>query len=246
MRDRTWVGEDGQHHKGTEMIAAAVGPGASRTRCCCGGPSGSRSSMAEIDRAVDGRADADDMVDEMLTLGTVQRRPTAGSSTPPATTCSADPRADRRSGGTREVRHLLRAPAAAAVGRGQRAAAHPGRARPGRAGRPARHRLRVGGRAPLPRGVQPLVARPRCSWPRPASARRNIRLGHGIIQTAPGYNHPARTAERVAMLDLVSGGRVEFGSGESSSEAELRRLRHRPGASSASSGSRASRSPSAA
>ena len=48
-----------------------------------------------------------------------------------------------------------------------------------------------------------------------------IRLGHGIIQTAPGYNHPARTAERVAMLDLVSNGRVEFGSGESSSEAEL-------------------------
>jgi len=50
---------------------------------------------------------------------------------------------------------------------------------------------------------------------------RRIRLGHGIIQTAPGYNHPVRTAERVAMLDLVSGGRVDFGSGESSSEAEL-------------------------
>jgi alkanesulfonate monooxygenase SsuD/methylene tetrahydromethanopterin reductase-like flavin-dependent oxidoreductase (luciferase family) len=50
---------------------------------------------------------------------------------------------------------------------------------------------------------------------------KNIRLGHGIIQTAPFYNHPARTAERVATLDLVSGGRVEFGSGESSSEAEL-------------------------
>src|SRR6059036_3918946 len=50
---------------------------------------------------------------------------------------------------------------------------------------------------------------------------QNIRLGHGIVQTAPGYNHPARTAERIAMLDLVSGGRVEFGSGESSSEAEL-------------------------
>src|SRR5512135_67018 len=49
----------------------------------------------------------------------------------------------------------------------------------------------------------------------------DIRLGHGIIQTAPGYNHPARTAERVAMLDLVSNGRVDFGSGESSSEAEL-------------------------
>jgi alkanesulfonate monooxygenase SsuD/methylene tetrahydromethanopterin reductase-like flavin-dependent oxidoreductase (luciferase family) len=50
---------------------------------------------------------------------------------------------------------------------------------------------------------------------------KDIRLGHGIIQTAPGYNHPARTAERVATLDLVSGGRVELGSGESSSEAEL-------------------------
>jgi alkanesulfonate monooxygenase SsuD/methylene tetrahydromethanopterin reductase-like flavin-dependent oxidoreductase (luciferase family) len=48
---------------------------------------------------------------------------------------------------------------------------------------------------------------------------RDIRLGHGIIQTAPAYNHPARTAERLAMLDLVSNGRVEFGSGESSSEA---------------------------
>jgi alkanesulfonate monooxygenase SsuD/methylene tetrahydromethanopterin reductase-like flavin-dependent oxidoreductase (luciferase family) len=48
-----------------------------------------------------------------------------------------------------------------------------------------------------------------------------IRLGHGIILTAPGFNHPARTAERVAMLDLVSNGRVEYGSGESSSEAEL-------------------------
>jgi alkanesulfonate monooxygenase SsuD/methylene tetrahydromethanopterin reductase-like flavin-dependent oxidoreductase (luciferase family) len=56
----------------------------------------------------------------------------------------------------------------------------------------------------------------------------DIRLGHGIIQTAPQYNHPARTAERVAMLDLVSGGRVEFGSGESSSEAELAGFRIDP------------------
>ncbi len=50
---------------------------------------------------------------------------------------------------------------------------------------------------------------------------QNIRLGHGIIQTAPNYNHPARTAERIATLDLVSSGRVDFGSGESSSTAEL-------------------------
>ncbi|MFV2039130.1 MAG: LLM class flavin-dependent oxidoreductase [Acidimicrobiales bacterium] len=51
---------------------------------------------------------------------------------------------------------------------------------------------------------------------------KRMRLGHGIVLTAPQFNHPARTAERIAMLDLVSGGRVEFGSGESSSEAELR------------------------
>jgi len=50
---------------------------------------------------------------------------------------------------------------------------------------------------------------------------KNIRLGHGIIQTGPSYNHPARTAERVATLDLVSNGRVEFGTGESASKAEL-------------------------
>ncbi|MDH5671777.1 MAG: LLM class flavin-dependent oxidoreductase [Myxococcales bacterium] len=57
---------------------------------------------------------------------------------------------------------------------------------------------------------------------------KNIRLGHGIIQTAPAYNHPARTAERLATLDLVSNGRVEFGSGESSSRAELRGFRIEP------------------
>ena len=50
---------------------------------------------------------------------------------------------------------------------------------------------------------------------------KHIRLGHGIVQTPPPFNHPARVAERIAMLDLVSNGRVEFGTGESSSEAEL-------------------------
>src|SRR5919112_5731770 len=48
-----------------------------------------------------------------------------------------------------------------------------------------------------------------------------IRLGHGIVQLPPGFNHPARVAERVATLDLISCGRVEFGTGESSAEAEL-------------------------
>src|SRR3712207_8168975 len=48
-----------------------------------------------------------------------------------------------------------------------------------------------------------------------------IRLGHGIVLMPPGYNAPARIAERIATLDLVSNGRVEFGTGESASRAEL-------------------------
>ncbi len=50
---------------------------------------------------------------------------------------------------------------------------------------------------------------------------KNIRLGHGIRQVITNYNHPARTAECIATLDLVSGGRVEFGTGESSAILEL-------------------------
>ena len=48
---------------------------------------------------------------------------------------------------------------------------------------------------------------------------KNIRLGHGIIQLTT--NHPARVAEKVACLDLVSNGRVEFGMGEGASVTEL-------------------------
>jgi alkanesulfonate monooxygenase SsuD/methylene tetrahydromethanopterin reductase-like flavin-dependent oxidoreductase (luciferase family)/putative sterol carrier protein len=50
---------------------------------------------------------------------------------------------------------------------------------------------------------------------------RRIRLGLGILPLPPGYLHPARVAETAAMLDLVSGGRVELGTGETSSGAEL-------------------------
>ena len=46
-----------------------------------------------------------------------------------------------------------------------------------------------------------------------------IRLGHGIIQLTT--NHPARVAERVSTLDLVSNGRVELGLGEASNTTEL-------------------------
>ena len=50
---------------------------------------------------------------------------------------------------------------------------------------------------------------------------RAIRLGHGIVHAPPTVNHPARVAERIAMLDLISGGRVDFGTGEGGSAAEL-------------------------
>ena len=50
---------------------------------------------------------------------------------------------------------------------------------------------------------------------------KNIRLGHGIMLMLPGYNHPARAAERIATLDLVSHGRVEWGTGMSASRSEL-------------------------
>lgn len=48
---------------------------------------------------------------------------------------------------------------------------------------------------------------------------KQIRLGHGICQLTT--NHPARVAERIATLDLLSKGRVEFGMGESASSTEL-------------------------
>ncbi len=50
---------------------------------------------------------------------------------------------------------------------------------------------------------------------------RHIRLGHGIVVMSPNFNHPARTAERLATLDILSGGRVEWGTGESGSRIEL-------------------------
>jgi alkanesulfonate monooxygenase SsuD/methylene tetrahydromethanopterin reductase-like flavin-dependent oxidoreductase (luciferase family) len=48
-----------------------------------------------------------------------------------------------------------------------------------------------------------------------------IRVGHGIVLLPAGFNHPFRVAERVAALDILSGGRVEFGSGRSVTDQEL-------------------------
>lgn len=50
---------------------------------------------------------------------------------------------------------------------------------------------------------------------------KNVRIGHGIVQTSPYINHPARVAERIATLDLISDGRCEFGVGAGASETEV-------------------------
>jgi alkanesulfonate monooxygenase SsuD/methylene tetrahydromethanopterin reductase-like flavin-dependent oxidoreductase (luciferase family) len=53
-----------------------------------------------------------------------------------------------------------------------------------------------------------------------AARTRNIRLGHGVTLLPHRYNHPIRIAERVATLDILSGGRVNWGSGKSGSLVE--------------------------
>jgi alkanesulfonate monooxygenase SsuD/methylene tetrahydromethanopterin reductase-like flavin-dependent oxidoreductase (luciferase family) len=53
-----------------------------------------------------------------------------------------------------------------------------------------------------------------------AARTRRIRLGHGVTLLPFRYNHPIRIAERVATLDILSGGRVNWGSGKSSSLVE--------------------------
>ena len=54
-----------------------------------------------------------------------------------------------------------------------------------------------------------------------ASRTKRMRLGYGVRLMPKPYNHPVRTAESVAVLDLISDGRVDFGTGRSSTRAEL-------------------------
>ena len=55
-----------------------------------------------------------------------------------------------------------------------------------------------------------------------AAARTSrIHIGHAVVLSPPGYNPPARVAERIATLDLIASGRVEWGTGQSASRTEL-------------------------
>jgi alkanesulfonate monooxygenase SsuD/methylene tetrahydromethanopterin reductase-like flavin-dependent oxidoreductase (luciferase family) len=54
-----------------------------------------------------------------------------------------------------------------------------------------------------------------------AHATDRIHLGSGIFNPLPQVNHPAKVAERVAMLDHLSGGRFEFGTGRGAGSHEI-------------------------
>ena len=54
-----------------------------------------------------------------------------------------------------------------------------------------------------------------------AHATERIHLGSGIFNPLPQVNHPAKVAERVAMLDHLSGGRFEFGTGRGAGSLEI-------------------------
>jgi alkanesulfonate monooxygenase SsuD/methylene tetrahydromethanopterin reductase-like flavin-dependent oxidoreductase (luciferase family) len=55
-----------------------------------------------------------------------------------------------------------------------------------------------------------------------AARTSRIHVGSAIWNLTPPVNHPARVAERVAMLDHLSEGRFEFGTGRGSSSTEFK------------------------
>jgi alkanesulfonate monooxygenase SsuD/methylene tetrahydromethanopterin reductase-like flavin-dependent oxidoreductase (luciferase family) len=62
-----------------------------------------------------------------------------------------------------------------------------------------------------------------------AHATQRIHLGSGIFNPLAQVNHPAKVAERVAMLDHLSDGRFEFGTGRGAGSHEILGFLHRDG-----------------
>jgi len=54
-----------------------------------------------------------------------------------------------------------------------------------------------------------------------AARTSRIRIGHGVICLPFRYNHPIRVAERTAMLDILTNGRLDVGVGKGSTDEEL-------------------------
>jgi alkanesulfonate monooxygenase SsuD/methylene tetrahydromethanopterin reductase-like flavin-dependent oxidoreductase (luciferase family) len=53
-----------------------------------------------------------------------------------------------------------------------------------------------------------------------AGRTSRIGIGHGVVCLPPAMNHPVKVAERIAMLDILSGGRVHFGMGKGGTQQE--------------------------
>jgi alkanesulfonate monooxygenase SsuD/methylene tetrahydromethanopterin reductase-like flavin-dependent oxidoreductase (luciferase family) len=54
-----------------------------------------------------------------------------------------------------------------------------------------------------------------------AAQTTRMRIGFGVRLLPSPYNHPVRSAEAAAVLDLISDGRVDFGTGRSSTRVEI-------------------------
>jgi alkanesulfonate monooxygenase SsuD/methylene tetrahydromethanopterin reductase-like flavin-dependent oxidoreductase (luciferase family) len=61
-----------------------------------------------------------------------------------------------------------------------------------------------------------------------AAQTKNIHICQGIALCLPQVNHPARVAERAAALDIISNGRLEFGTGRAATWTELGGFRVTP------------------
>lgn len=53
-----------------------------------------------------------------------------------------------------------------------------------------------------------------------AGRTTRIGIGHGVVCLPPAMNHPVKVAERIATLDILSGGRVHFGMGKGGTQQE--------------------------
>jgi alkanesulfonate monooxygenase SsuD/methylene tetrahydromethanopterin reductase-like flavin-dependent oxidoreductase (luciferase family) len=54
-----------------------------------------------------------------------------------------------------------------------------------------------------------------------ACRTKRVRVGHAAVCMAFGYNHPARVAERAAMLDIISDGRLDLGAARGATDTEM-------------------------
>jgi alkanesulfonate monooxygenase SsuD/methylene tetrahydromethanopterin reductase-like flavin-dependent oxidoreductase (luciferase family) len=61
-----------------------------------------------------------------------------------------------------------------------------------------------------------------------AMKTKKMRVGHGIVVCVPEFNHPIKIAERTAVLDILSGGRLDVGTGRSATWTELAGFRASP------------------